>query len=630
MNNFIVGYSKKMKFSLLISLLLIIGCSSTSETTLTLIDIDTHQPIEGAWIHFPDNFTVMRSDVNGEVNLPKDFGVIEIISKRYATLSLSYRELTSNTIELEIDSSRLNVVEEEFNFTQADTLIGAYNEIRSNNDLLYYDLDVKLDIKNKYISGVNIIEFMMLKNDRNIQIDLHEQLNVDSIKLGEELLSFDRKYNSVIIEFPRILRKNHKYNIDFYYSGHPIETGRFGGIVFEEDSLGNPWIYTACQGPGANVWWPNKDQQFDEPDSMLLSVSVLDTLMDISNGHLSNSFDLEDGYRKYVWKISYPINNYCVALNIADYIHFSDDYDGFNVDYYVLPYHLDLAKKQFKQVVPMLECYEKHFGEYPFPKDGFKLVEVPYSGMEHQTAVSYGNGFTNGYNGRDWTGVGISPRFDFIIVHESGHEWFGNIITASDDSDAWIHEGWTTYAEAVYVECMWGYKDALKYLNGYKDLMYNREPILGPTGVDHWPTRDMYFKGALLLNTLRSIINNDYLWWSMVYEFSYYFRGQNIYVTDVISFINNYFGMDLTKIFEQYMMFSDIPILELKYNSDSIDYRWNTDVDEFNMPILAGVSDDYDFIFPTTEWQSFELNPDDVDDWNVDTNKFYVDVKTVE
>lgn len=619
-----------MKKTLLIFLVLMLSCCSTNETKIKIIDINTRQPIEGAWIHFPDNFSLLRSDVNGNVKLPSDFSEFEIISKRYETINISADDLFSTTIELEDDLSRINAIEETFVFTNADTLIGAYNELRSNNDLLYYNLDVKLDIADKYISGVNDIKFKMLKNDRHIQIDLHEQLLVDSIKHGDEHLNFDRQYNSVIIEFPRLLRKNHTYNIDFYYSGHPIETGRFGGIVFEEDSDGNPWIYTACQGPGANVWWPNKDQQFDEPDSMLLSVTIPDSLMDISNGHLIDIVDLGDGYTKYIWKVSYPINNYCVALNIADYVHFSDEYDGFNIDYYVLPYHLDKAKKQFKQVVPMLKCYEKHFGDYPFPKDGYKLVEVPYSGMEHQTAVSYGNGFMNGYHGRDWTGVGISTKFDFIIIHESGHEWFGNIITAADDSDAWIHEGWTTYAEAVYVECMWGYEDALKYLNGYKDLMYNREPILGPTGVNHWPNRDMYFKGALLLNTLRSIINNDDLWWSMVYEFSYYFRGQNIYVTDVISFINNYFGMDLTNIFEQYMMFSDLPVLEIKYYSDSIEYRWNTNVDQFNMPILAGNDEDYKFIFPTSEWQTISVSLDNIDNWNVDTDKFYIDVKIID
>lgn len=615
---------------LLILIILIIGCGSTSENTITIIDIDTRKPIEGAWIHFPEDFTVLRSDIDGKVQLPRNFHNIEIISKRYESIKLFAEEIISDVIELKIDSLRLNDNEEELYFTDADTLIGAYNELRSNNDLLYYILDIKVDIENKYISGVNSIKFKMLKNSQAVQIDLHESLQVDSIKLADEILSYDRLYNSVIIELPRMLKKEHIYSIDFYYSGNPIETGRFGGIVFEEDSLGNPWIYTACQGPGANVWWPNKDQQFDEPDSMLLSVAVPDSLMDISNGRLIESFDVGDGYKKYVWKISYPINNYCVALNIADYVHFSDEYEGFAIDYYVLPYHLEKAKEQFKQVVPMLECFERHFGEYPFPKDSFKLVEVPYSGMEHQTAIAYGNGFVNGYNGRDWTGVGISPRFDFIIIHESGHEWFGNIITAADDSDAWIHEGWTTYAEAVYVECMWGYDDALKYLNGYKELMYNREPMLGPTGVNHWPTRDMYFKGALFLNTLRSIINNDHLWWSMVYEFSYLFRGQNIYTPDVITFINQYFGIDLTKIFEQYLMFSDIPKLEIKYNSDSIDYRWKTNVENFNMPILAGINDKFDYIFPTNEWQSLSIDANEIDQWNVDTDKFYIDVVTVE
>ena len=362
---------------------------------------------------------------------------------------------------------------------------------------------------------------------------------------------------------------------------------------------------------------------------MLLSVTVPDSLIDISNGHLVGTEIIVTGWKKYNWKISYPINNYCVALNIGDYVHFSDNYGDFPIDYYVLPYNLEKAKDHFKQVVPMLQCYEKHFGDYPFPKDGFKLIDVPYSGMEHQTAVSYGNGYINGYLGRDWTGVGISPKFDFIIIHESGHEWFGNSITAADDSDAWIHEGWTTYAEAVYVECMWGYQDALKYLNGYKDLMYNREPILGPTGVNHWPSRDMYFKGALFLNTLRSMIDDDEKWWSMVYDYSHHFRDKNIYTTDVITYINRYFDKDLTKIFEQYLMFAELPNLQLKFLEDEIQYRWNTKVNDFNMPIKAGLQNNYQFIYPTAEWQSLLIDSDSIDLWQVDTDRFYIDVEIV-
>jgi len=619
-----------MKITLLFILLIIIGCDSNSISTIKLIDEATKMPIEGAWIHYTDDYTVLRSDVNGFVKLPKSLKSIEIISKRYRTTELKINENENNIIELQIDSNRINPNEVEFLFSQSDTIIGTYNELRSNNDLLHYDLDVKIDIANKFIDGINKIQFNMFKDDNLIQLDLHENLKIDSIIFAKSQLHYNRIFNSVIIEFPKLLKKDNIYEIDFYYSGFPIETGRFGGIVFDEDSLGNPWIFTACQGPGANVWWPNKDQQYDEPDSMNISVTVPSNLQDISNGHLISKQELDNNWTKYNWKISYPINNYCVALNIGNYVHFSDLYRDFPIDYYVQPYHLDQAKEHFKQVVPMLECYEKHFGDYPFPKDGYKLIEVPYSGMEHQTAVAYGNKFQNGYLGRDWTGVGISTKFDFIIIHESGHEWFGNIITAADDSDAWIHEGWTTWAEAVYVECMWGYEDALKYLNGYKRLIRNREPILGPTGVNHWPTGDMYFKGALFLNTLRSVIDDDELWWSMVYDYSHHFRGQNIFTTDVITYINEYFERNLTKIFEQYLMFSELPVLQLKYDADKVNYRWIANIDNFNMPIKAGLDSDYHLIYPTSEWQNESIESDSAKSWNVDTDRFYIEVKIVE
>ena len=618
-----------LRSALLLFFIFLIGCNTNLTNQLTIIDKVTSRPIEGAWIYIEDEQIVLRSDIYGAVDISNEFDVdnIKIIAKNYKPLSIEIADLKNRYIQLQIDSSRINPIEITLDFTQADTLMGSYGKYRANNDLLFYDLDIKIDIVNKFLSGQNKIQFKMLNNDNIIQIDLQESLEIDSILFNDFPLNYNRKYNSIFIEFPEILIENNMYEIKFYYSGFPPETGRFGGIVFSEDSLGNPWVYTACQGPGANVWWPNKDQQLDEPDSMNISVSVPSSLQDISNGHLLSKQDLKNGWTTYNWKISYPINNYCVALNIGNYIQFSDNYGGFPIDYYVQPYHLEAAKEQFKQVIPMLECFEKHFGDYPFPKDGYKLIEVPYSGMEHQTAVAYGNSFQNGYLGRDWTGVGISTKFDFIIIHESGHEWFGNSITASDDSDAWIHEGWTTYAEAVYVECMWGYEDALKYLNGYKNRVNNREPIIGPTAVNHWPTGDMYFKGALFLNTLRSIVDNDTVWWEMIYDYSHHFRGQNIYTTDVLTYLNRYFDINLNSIFEQYLLFADLPILQLKYEDDTVFYRWHANVNNFEMPIKAGLMDEFHFIYPTKEWQRERIGINMVDDWKIDTDRFYINVE---
>lgn len=619
------------KQALMLILLFIIGCTTDSANQLLIIDKVTSNPIEGAWIYLEDEQLVLRSDISGIVTIPTSYNVdvIDIVAKNYKPSTVGIANLMNNKIKLEIDSTRINPVEADFDFTRADTLIGSYGKYRANNDLLFYDLDVKIDITNKFIEGSNKIQFKMLENDDRIQIDLHNNLDIDSILYNDFSLNFSRIFNSIFIDFSEMLTKNNIYKIEVYYSGYPQEIGRFGGIVFDKDSLGNPWVYTACQGPGANVWWPNKDQQYDEPDSMMISVTVPSNLQDISNGHLISKQELDNNWTKYNWKISYPINNYCVALNIGNYVHFSDTSMDFPINYYVQPHNLEAAKEQFKQVVPMLECFEKHFGDYPFPKDGYKLIEVPYAGMEHQTAVAYGNKFQNGYLGRDWTGVGISTKFDFIIIHESGHEWFGNIITAADDSDAWIHEGWTTYAEAVYVECMWGYDDALKYLNGYKDLIYNREPILGPTAVNHWPTGDMYFKGALFLNTLRSIVDNDQLWWKMVYDYSHHFRGQNIYTTDVLNYLNKYFSMNLNSIFEQYLFFAELPILQIKFEDNRVFYRWDANVNNFDMPIKAGLEGDFLFIYPSNEWQSEPINVDDIINWEIDIDRFYIDVKVL-
>ena len=308
--------------------------------------------------------------------------------------------------------------------------------------------------------------------------------NIDKILFGTTPLKYERDTGAVFVNFPQTLHAGQVYSIDFYYSGHPVETGRFGGMTFKKDPSGHVWINTACEGIGASMWWPNKDQWRDEVQNMDISVAIPNGLVDVSNGKFIGKTDLGDGYTRWDWKIHYPINNYDVSLNIGNYVHFSDKLADLPLDFYVLPEDLDKAKKQFAQAKGMLEAYQHYFGEYPFAKDGYKLIEAPYSGMEHQSAVTYGNLFENGYLGRDWTGVGISPRFDFIIIHESGHEWFGNSITAADPSDEWIHEGWTTYLESLYVEYRWGTNDAIKYLNGYKPKVQNLRPIIAERGVN--------------------------------------------------------------------------------------------------------------------------------------------------
>jgi aminopeptidase N len=511
--------------------------------------------------------------------------------------------------------------------TAADILRGAYGPYRSNNDLLSYDLGIRVDPEKKFVSGKNTIRFKMLKDDSRIQLDLTPNWNIDKILFGPAELQYTRDYNAVFVDFPKPLKKNSIVSIDFYYSGNPTETGRFGGLTFRKDPAGRPWITTSCQGPGAMVWWPNKEQQRDEVENMRLSVSIPNDLVDVSNGRLVGKTDLGDGYTRWDWSIHYPINNYCVSLNIGNYTHFSDRLGDLTLDFYCLPENLEKAQRQFAQAKSMLQCYQKYFGEYPFKKDGYKLVEVPYSGMEHQSAVTYGNHFANGYLERDWTGVGVSLKFDFIIIHESAHEWFGNSVTAADVCDEWIHEGWGTYAEAVYVECMFGHDDAIKYVNGYKTKVRNQEPIVGPAGVNYRAPQDMYFKGALFLNTLRSVVDNDAHWWKLVRDFYSRFKYRNIATEDVVKFFNEKTGKNLTPIFDQYLRHTSIPALELKFEetNGSVSYRWQADEKAFAMPVKVGRPDGWQLIQPTTEWKTMKSTLKK-DDFEVATDLFYINV----
>ena len=511
--------------------------------------------------------------------------------------------------------------------SRADILRGAYGPYRANNDLLSYDLSIRVDPEKKFISGRNIIRFKMLQDDTRIQLDLFANLDIHQIRLGPTELKYTRELNSVFVDFPATLPKGSVQTIDFFYSGYPKETGRFGGISFRQDPAGRPWITTACEGIGASIWWPNKDQQRDEVESMQLRVAVPSTLTDVSNGQLAGKTDLGDGYTRYDWAIHYPINNYCVSLNIGHYEHFSDRLGDLTLDFYCLPENLEKAKLQFAQAKPMLEIFQNYFGEYPFKRDGYKLIEVPYSGMEHQSAVTYGNRFANGYLERDWTGVGVSLKFDFIIVHESAHEWFGNSITASDVSDQWIHEGWATYAECVYVEAMFGRDDALKYTNGYRTKVRNRQPIITTRETNQTPSQDQYFKGALFLNTLRSVVDNDARWWKLLRDYCRRFKHRNIMTEDVERFFSQQSGLNLTPIFDQYLRHAAIPVLELRFEEDSdrVSYRWRTEVKNFAMPVRLGRRSDWQIVRPTTEWKTLKTSIKKAD-FEVATDLYYIDV----
>ena len=510
--------------------------------------------------------------------------------------------------------------------SRADILRGEYGPYRANNDLLFYHLDIRVDPEKKFISGKNTIRFKMLSDATRIQLDLHSALAIEKILLGSTNLHYEREAGAVFVDFPETLAAGRIYTIEFYYSGNPVETGRFGGITFRKDPSGHPWVNTACEGIGASIWWPNKDQWRDEVESMQISVSIPNGLVDVSNGKFAGKTDLGDGYTRWDWLVQYPINNYSVSLNIGNYEHFADRLGDLPLDFYALPEDLDKAKKQFVQAAGMIEAFQHYFGEYPFQKDGYKLIEAPYSGMEHQSAVTYGNHFANGYLERDWTGVGISPRFDFIIIHESAHEWFGNSVTAADVSDMWIHEGWATYLESLYVEYMYGHDDALKYLGGYKSKVRNTQPIITQRGINRSPSQDQYFKGALFLNTLRSVVNDDARWWALLHDFYQHFKYRNIMTEDVTEYFNQQTGMNLTPIFDEYLRHAALPVLELKFDEPgAVSYRWKADEPAFAMPVRVGTKDHWEVVRPTAEWKTMKT-PLKKDEIEVATDLYYITV----
>ncbi len=524
--------------------------------------------------------------------------------------------------------------------THANVLRGEYGRYRTNNDVLFYDLDIRVEPEKKFVTGRNTIRFKMLKDDTRIQLDLYDNLKVDKIaqvfegngsnkQITARLsipLKYERDSGAVFIDFPETLKAGRTYSIDFYYSGTPQTIGRFGGFTFGKDPVGRPWIFTACEGEGASIWWPNKDQWKDEVESMKISVEIPNNLIDVSNGKFIGKTDLHDGYTRWDWLVQYPINNYDVSLNIGNYAHFADRLNDLSLDFYALPEDLGKAKRQFAQARGMLEAYQHYFGEYPFKKDGYKLIQVPYAGMEHQSAVAYGNHFANGYLERDWTGVGISSRFDFIIIHESGHEWFGNSVTAADRSDMWIHEGWTTYLECLYVEYMYGKADGLKYTNALKAKVRNQQPVIAPRGVNATPPQDMYFKGALFINTLRNVLNDDQKWWALLHDFYQHFKYQTIMTEDIVAYFNRKTEMDLTPIFNQYLRHTALPALELKFGDGTVSYRWQADEPKFAMPVQVGTKAHWQIIHPTTEWQTMktELTKQD---FEVATELYYIDVR---
>lgn len=514
--------------------------------------------------------------------------------------------------------------------TRKDSLQGGLRPERTCFDVLRYDLNIKINPNEKSIVGYNDITFNVVDATSKIQLDLFENMQVDSIVFNSKKLNYKREFGAVFIDFPFSLTPKSEQKLRFYYSGKPIIAKRApwdGGFVYTTDSQGKPWIGVACQGTGASLWYPVKDSQSDEPDNgATIKVAVPNGLMDVSNGRFMGSEDLKNGYTRWDWEVKNPINTYSINVNIADYVHIHDNYKGLDLDYYVLRENEEKAKKHFEQVKPMMECFQSKFGPYPFANDGYKLVETPYLGMEHQSAVAYGNKYMDGYLGRDRSKTGIGLLFDYIIIHESGHEWFGNNITSKDSADMWIHEGFTTYTECVFVECQYGYEKGQAYINGLKKNIDNDGPIIGPYGVNKEGSGDMYEKGALLVNTLRHIVNDDAKWWKILLKYSEEFHLKITDTDAVVAFFNRETGLELTPIFDEYLKHAKIPTLEFSFDKKGLlKYRWITDEKNFRMPAELIINSKPVRIYPTNEWKthktklksSFSAN-------NIDTNKFYI------
>ncbi len=517
-------------------------------------------------------------------------------------------------------------------FTHQDTLRGSLNAERSWWDVLNYAISVEPDYENKTIKGSNDIHFKVLKPGKNMQIDLQSPMELTSASWGNQSVSFSREGNVYHLVFPKILPANTVQKLHLEFGGHPRVAVRppwDGGWIFQKDKQGRPWMSVACQGLGASVWYPCKDHQSDEPDKgASLTMIVPDTLVAIANGRMTDRKSVGNGLTAYTWKVINPINNYNIIPYIGKYVSWKEVFAGekgkLDCEYWVLDYELDKAKEQFKQVPRMLQSFEYWFGPYPFYEDGYKLVQAPHLGMEHQSAVAYGNRFQNGYLGRDLSGTGWGNKWDFIIVHESGHEWFANNITTKDIADMWVHEGFTNYSETLFTTSEFGVEAGNDYVIGTRKLIQNDMPIIGHYGVNQEGSGDMYYKGGNLLHTIRNIINNDEKFRTILRGLNKTYYHKTVTSAQVEQYISKMAGIDFSKIFDQYLRTTQIPVFEYKLGEFGFQYRFTNCVPGFKMPVKIHAGKDI-WVTGTTQWQQSPTYADwfKKDSFAIDRN-FYI------
>jgi len=523
-------------------------------------------------------------------------------------------------------------------FTHADTLRGSNGPGRNWWDALKYDLHVKFNITDSTISGYNLLSFKAIKQGSMMQIDLQEPMILDSIiyrsdNSANKITGIKKDGNAYFFSINKIQQQAINL-VTIYYHGKPQIAKNppwDGGLIWKKDKNNNPWVSIACQGLGASVWYPCKDIQSDEPDSAEMHITCPDTLMCVGNGRFRGKIENGDGTATYDWAVVNPINNYCIIPYIGKYVHFGEIFKGekgdLTMDYWVLNYNLEKAKKQFEDAPRMMKAFEYWFGPYPFFEDGYKLVEAPHLGMEHQSATAYGNGYINGYRGRDLSGTGWGLKWDFIIVHESGHEWFANNITSKDIADMWIHESFTNYSETLFTEFYYGKEAASAYVIGTRKNIINDVPIIAAYGVNKEGSGDMYYKGGNMLHTIRQVINNDSLFREILRGLNKTFYHQTVTTKQIEDYISVQAKIDFSKVFDQYLLTTQIPILEYKIIGKSLQYRYTNCIANFRLPLKINFNGEK-WIKPTEAWQSLKLSQTDKNEFTVDPN-FYIITKKV-
>lgn len=518
-------------------------------------------------------------------------------------------------------------------FERKDSLRGSITKERVWWDLLHYDIEVQLNIDNKSILGKNVIKYRVIDASSVIQIDLQSPMKIVIIRQDGEFLAYKRENSAYFIKLKKVQEPGSIQQLSIEFEGKPTEAMNppwDGGFVWKRDENQNPFVANANQSIGSSSWLPSKDIPYDEPDEgMDIHITCEGDLVSVSNGRLIDSKSNQDGTITSHWKVINPINGYCINMNIGDYTHYSEIYEGENgpldLDYYVLSYNVEKAKEQFKQVPKMLEAFEYWFGPYPFYEDGYKLVEAPYLGMEHQSSVTYGNGYRNGYLGADLSDTGHGLKFDFIIIHESGHEWFANSITNYDVADMWIHESFTTYSEVLYLDYHFGTESGNAYLKGYRSRTMNTSPIIGTYEVNQRGSGDMYIKGAAMIHTLRQIINDDGQFRDLLRAVNKKYYHQTISSEQLENFIMEQTDLELKGFFDQYLRSTKIPILQYKIKNGKLSYRFKNVVDGFEIPVKIFVDGNEVWLTPTKKWQHYN-HLEEINNFVLDDN-FYIDVK---